>query len=75
MYTDTGAFLPRISELYLKLLSQGANQSCINKEILKGFQRYTDVLKNMKKVITKFMMKKALIIIVKKTSLYCNFLS
>ena len=38
-------FLPRASELYLRMLSQGANQSCINKQILKGSQRYPDVLK------------------------------
>ena len=38
-------FLPRASELYLRTLSQGANQSCINKQILKGSQRYPDVPK------------------------------
>ena len=38
-------FLPRASELYLRMLSQGENQSCINKQILKDFQRYPDILK------------------------------
>ena len=38
-------FLARASELYSGMLSQGANQSCINEEILKSFQRYLDVLK------------------------------
>ena len=38
-------FLPRASELYSRMLSQGANQSCINKQILKDFQRYPDILK------------------------------
>ena len=45
MYTKTGAFLPRASELSSIMLSQGVNQSCINKQILKHFQRRTDVLK------------------------------
>ena len=36
-------FLPRVSELYSRMLSQ--YQSSINKPILKGFQRYLDVLK------------------------------
>ena len=31
-------FLPRASELYLRMLSQGENQSCINKQILKFSQ-------------------------------------
>ena len=38
-------FLLRASELYSRMLSQGANQSCINKQILKDFQRYPDILK------------------------------
>ena len=38
-------FLPRASELYSRMLSQRANQSCINKQILKSFERYPDVLK------------------------------
>ena len=38
-------FLPRASELYSRMLSQGTNQSCINKQILKSFQRYPDLLK------------------------------
>ena len=42
-------FLPRASELYSSMLSQGANQNCINKQILKGFQRYPDVLKKYDK--------------------------
>ena len=45
MYTETEAFLPRTSELYSRILSQEANQSCINKQIQKSFQRYPDVLK------------------------------
>ena len=45
-------FLPRASELYSRMLSQGANQSCINKQILKDFQRYLEVLKNMPRTIT-----------------------
>ena len=31
-----------------------ANQSFVSKQILKGFQRYPDVLKNMAKIITNF---------------------
>ena len=38
-------FLLRASELYSRMLSQGANQRCINKQVLKGFQRYPDVVK------------------------------
>ena len=38
-------FLPRASELGSRMLSQGSNQSYMNKQILKGFQRYPDVLK------------------------------
>ena len=38
-------FLPRASELYSRMTSQGANQTCINKQILKSFQRCPDVLK------------------------------
>ena len=38
-------FLSRPSELYSRMLSQGVNQSCINKQILENFQRYPDVLK------------------------------
>ena len=38
-------FLLRTSELYSRILSQGANQTCINKQIFKSFQRYPDVLK------------------------------
>ena len=36
-------FLLRVSELYSKMLQQGANQSCINKQIPKNFRRYPDV--------------------------------
>ena len=42
-------FLPRASELYSRMLFQGSNQSCINKKILKSFQRYLDVLKKYRK--------------------------
>ena len=42
-------FLPRASELYSRMLLQGSNQSCINKKILKSFQRYLDVLKKYRK--------------------------
>ena len=45
-------FLPRASKLCSPML--WANQSCVNKQILKGFQRYPDVLKNMAKIITNF---------------------
>ena len=38
-------FLSRVSDLYSRILSLGANQSCIIKQILKGFQRYPDILK------------------------------
>ena len=38
-------FLPRALELCSRMLSQGSNQSYMNKQILKGFQRYPDVLK------------------------------
>ena len=31
-------FLRRALELYLRMLLQGANQSCINKQMLKSFQ-------------------------------------
>ena len=37
-------FLPRASELFSRILLQGANQSFINKQILKGFRRDLDVL-------------------------------
>ena len=37
MYIETGAF-------YSRMLSQGADQTFINKQILKVFQRYPDVL-------------------------------
>ena len=40
-----GHFLPRASELYSRMLSQDVDQSCINKQILKGFQRHPDKLK------------------------------
>ena len=45
-------FLPRASGLYLRMLLQGASQSCIKKQILKSFQRYPDVLKNIARIIT-----------------------
>ena len=38
-------FLPRDSELYSRMLSQGANQNCINKQIQKSFQISPDVLR------------------------------
>ena len=38
-------FLPTSLELYSRMLSQGANQKCINKEIVKGFPRYPNVLR------------------------------
>ena len=38
-------FLPTSLELYSMMLSQGTNQKCINKEIVKGFPRYPDVLR------------------------------
>ena len=38
-------FLLRASELSSMMSSQAVNQSCINKQIPKHFQRYTDVLK------------------------------
>ena len=43
-------FLPKVSELCSRMLSQ--YQSSINKPVLKGFQRYLDVLKNMAKILT-----------------------
>ena len=50
-------FLARASELYSRMLSQGVNQSYINKQITKTFQRFPDVLKKynknyMAKIIT-----------------------
>ena len=45
----TGAFLPRTSELYSRILLQWANHSSINKQIPKGFQRYRNVLKKYDK--------------------------
>ena len=48
-------FLPRSSELYSRMLSQGANQHCINKQILKSFQRYPDVLKKYGKNYNKLL--------------------
>ena len=45
-------FLPRASELYWRMLSQGANQSYINKQILKGFSKISQPpKKNMAKII------------------------
>ena len=41
MYPETGAFS---SEFLSRMLSQWANQYCINKQILKSYQRYPDVL-------------------------------
>jgi len=38
-------FLPRASELYQRMISQGANGTSINRQILKGFQRYPDIFK------------------------------
>ena len=40
-------FLLRASELYSKMFLHGANQSCINKLILKNFQRYPDVFNSL----------------------------
>ena len=37
-------YRPGVFELFSRMLSQGANQSCTNKKILKGFRRYPDVL-------------------------------
>ena len=38
-------FLPRAPKLLSRVLSQGTNQSCISKQILKSFPRYPAVLK------------------------------
>ena len=38
-------FVPRAVELYARMTSQGANKASINKQILKGFQRYPDIFK------------------------------
>ena len=51
-------FLPRASELYPRMLSQGVNQSCIKKQILKGFQRYPDVLKKYGKNYNEILQKR-----------------
>ena len=42
-------FLPGASEFYSRMLSQGANQSCINKQIQKSLQRYPGILKKYAK--------------------------
>ena len=38
-------FLPRAVQLYSRMISQGANETSIHKQILKGFQRYPDIFK------------------------------
>ena len=50
-------FLPKASELYSRMLSQGANQSCINKQILKGFKKHLDLLKNYGENYSKLLQK------------------
>ena len=45
-------------ELYSRMLSQGENQSCINKHIQKGFQRYLDVLKKCGKNYNEFLQER-----------------
>ena len=45
-------FLPRASGLYSWMLSQGENQSCINKPVLKRFSKIPRRTKNMAKIIT-----------------------
>ena len=49
MYTETGAFCAQCIRTFSRMLSQRANQSCINTQILKGFQRYPDILKKYDK--------------------------
>ena len=38
-------FLPRAAELYSRMILQGGSTTSINKQILKGFQRYPDIFK------------------------------
>ena len=48
-YTETGAFsIQRFRTLFKNTIANGNN-----KQVLKGFQRYTDILKNMEKIIMK----------------------
>ena len=47
--------VPVASELYSTMLLQGANQSCINKQIVKGFQRSAEVLKKHGKNYSKIL--------------------
>ena len=48
-------FVLRAAGLYSMMLPQGANQSYINKQVLKGFQRYLDIFKAYSKNYNEFL--------------------
>ena len=67
-------FLSRTSELHSRMLSQGPNQSCINKNIIKGFQKYPDVLKKYGKTYNEFLQERKHYLSSKKSRSNLNFL-
>ena len=56
MYTETGACSIQGFRTLFKEAIEGANQNCINKQILKSFQRYPEVPKRYGKFFTKIFM-------------------
>ena len=55
MYTETGAFSTQsFRSLFKDAICKEAKQNCINKQVLKGFQRYPDVLRKYDKNYNSF---------------------